>query len=116
MGFENSEVSLLITDDKEIRELNSQYRHKDKATDVLSFPLEEKPDINAMHLGDIVISLDTLEAQAESFGVTKRDEFYRLLIHGLLHLLGYDHEDVSKEEALRMQKKEAELFSEFVSD
>ncbi len=81
------EVSLLLTNDETIRELNNQYRSKDKPTDVLSFPMEDK-----LMLGDIVISIDTAKKQAEEREIALEREVAFLFIHGLLHLLGYDHE------------------------
>ena len=98
------ELSLLFTSDKEIRELNAHYRKKDKATDVLSFPLDD----NSM-LGDVVISVETAAKQAKSYRTTFRNEIERLLIHGVLHLLGHDHEGVSKSQAEKMRRLEVAL-------
>jgi probable rRNA maturation factor len=91
------ELSLLLTDDEGIRALNRAYRGQDKPTDVLSFPLwEEQPPISpgsaALPLGDIVISLARAEAMARELGHSARRETAFLFVHGLLHLLGYDHE------------------------
>ena len=92
--------------------MNSNFRGKNKPTDVLSFPLREgiggKVAGNA--LGDIVISLETTKRQAKELGATIKEELLRLLIHGLLHLLGYDHEGVSPAKARKMQEKEQTLF------
>ncbi len=108
----SSELSILFTTDEEIQQLNSQYRGKDAATDVLSFPLVDKDDPVAedLMLGDVVISLETAERQALELEVTFQEEVLRLLVHGLLHLLGYDHENVSESEVKRMQDKEDELY------
>lgn len=106
------ELSLLFTDDSEIQELNRNYRRKDKATDVLSFALDEGRGILKLKqapLGDIVISVETALRQARKFRVTPKQEFQRLLIHGLLHLLGYDHEGVTVKEANRMRRREKQL-------
>jgi probable rRNA maturation factor len=82
------EFSCLLTNDEEIRTLNKQFRKKDKTTDVLSFPaLPESGD-----LGDIAISVDRAVAQAREHGHTVEQEIEILILHGLLHLLGYDHE------------------------
>lgn len=108
---ENYEVSLSVVSDDEIRELNRDYRKKDKKTDVLSFPMlsdDEFPIQGPIMLGDIVISLETCEEQAAEIGHSVRDEFSRLLVHGFLHLMGYDHE-ISEEEDVRMRQKEDEL-------
>lgn len=92
--------------DPEIHSLNRQYRQKDKPTDVLSFPLAD--DVCPALLGDVVISVDTATRQAHRRGHSLREEIQTLLIHGVLHLLGYDHE-VSRSEAIRMRKKEREI-------
>ena len=91
--------------DPAIRELNRRYRNRDTPTDVLSFPLADEvcPDL----LGDVVISVDTLRRQARQRKRSVADELLRLLIHGILHLLGYDHE-VSPAEARRMRRMERE--------
>lgn len=98
------ELSVLLTDDKEIHRLNRDFRGKDKPTDVLSFPMPD-PDL----LGDVVISLPTAKRQAKKFGVSFEEEFYRLLVHGTLHLLGFEHERVSKGVAEKMRRKEKAL-------
>lgn len=85
----SSELSLLLCCDEEIRKMNSKWRGMDNATDVLSFP-QDDPD--RVILGDVVISVETAERQAEERGLELRDELRILLLHGLLHLLGYDHE------------------------
>ena len=98
----DKDIELIITNDEEIKEINKQYRNKDKATDVLSFPLEEMPD---MPLGSIIISIDTAKKGAKEFGHSIDDEIKLLFLHGLLHLLGYDHEKDNGE----MRKKEEEI-------
>lgn len=103
LGHRNVELSILLTDDAGIRELNREYRGKDKPTDVLSFPMND-----AELLGDIVISMDRAAAQAEEFGCTVMEEEARLLVHGLLHLLGYDHVKGGRQ-AAKMRAKEAEV-------
>ncbi len=104
VGLEKTELSILITSDEEIRELNRLYRNKDKATDVLSFPMGE--EIGGWKLlGDVVISIDTARVQAKELGISLEEEVKRLLIHGIVHLLGYDHE-LSKEEEKRFREME----------
>ncbi len=100
------DVELILTDDNEIQELNRLHRQKDKPTDVLSFPLENIP---GMPLGSIVISIDTAKKGAEEFGHSIEDEIKLLFIHGLLHLLGYDHETDNGE----MREKEKEIIEKF---
>jgi len=93
-----------------MRALNKQYRGKNGTTDVLSFPAREGPfaDVRPELLGDIVISIPLAEKQARSAGHSLNREIEMLLIHGLLHLLGYDHER-SPAEARRMRRKERML-------
>ena len=111
-----AEVSVTFTDDVRIRELNREYRHIDKATDVLSFPLGENGvyDINrdtgAKLLGDIVISIDHAEAQAEEYGHSLQREIGFLTVHSMLHLLGYDHE-TSEEDDADMRRRQSEILS-----
>ncbi|MBN2044117.1 MAG: rRNA maturation RNase YbeY [Anaerolineales bacterium] len=102
-----SALSLRITTDEEIQQLNKKYLGKDAPTDVLSFPISfEDPETGAPYLGDIVISLPTATRQAESSGHAASEEIKLLLVHGILHLLGYDHttpEDKSQMWALQNQ-------------
>jgi len=93
------EVSVILTDNKEIRKLNKEFRNIDKATDVLSFPMEENV------LGDIVISLDKTKKQADLYGHSFERELTFLCIHGLLHLLGYEHEISIDEEKIMFDKQ-----------
>ncbi len=79
-------INLVLMGDKEIRKLNRKFRKKDKATDVLAFPMKEEGI-----LGDIAISTDTAKRNAERFGVSYREELKRLAVHGVLHLIGYKH-------------------------
>ena len=104
LELSDSELSLLFTDDNEIHRLNAEWRGKDKPTDVLSFPSGEEET-----LGDVVISVPTMKRQAREYKVRPAEECLRLLIHGTLHLIGYDHEKVTKKEGARMRKKEEEL-------
>jgi probable rRNA maturation factor len=79
-------INLVFIGDEEIRKLNHQYRKKDKATDVLAFPMGEDGI-----LGDIAISTETAKRNAKRFGVIYKEELKRLVIHGVLHVIGYDH-------------------------
>jgi probable rRNA maturation factor len=108
-----TEVSVLFTNDALIHELNRSYRGKDKPTDVLSFPQEEDwgSMIHSPSLGDIVISVETAKRQSKKFGVTYRNEILRLLTHGLLHLAGYDHENVPPKKAQRMRRAERRILA-----
>jgi probable rRNA maturation factor len=97
LGLSKVELSIVLVSDAQIRRLNKLYRNKDKPTDVLSFPIGEK--VNGwLILGDIVISVDTAKRQAQELGYSLEEELKRLLVHGLVHLLGYDHELGGEEE------------------
>ncbi|ABC82489.1 rRNA maturation RNase YbeY [Anaeromyxobacter dehalogenans] len=106
LGREDAELSILLVTDRRIRTLNREWRQKDQATDVLSFPISEPPGAGAL-LGDVVISLDTAARRARSDGRRVGAELDRYLAHGILHLLGYDHERPA--DARAMAEKEAEL-------
>ena len=93
------EVSVTFTNDKEIRALNKKFRNIDKSTDVLSFPLFEESADGTRELGDIVLSLERAEEQAENFGHSLQREVGYLTTHSMLHLLGYDHETGEEDEA-----------------
>lgn len=102
-----SELSLLLTTDQAIQVLNKNYRNKDKPTDVLSFPLLEGEGSEfSISLGDLVISLETCKRQAIELELSDKERFLQLLVHGLLHLLGYDHENVPESERIRMEERE----------
>lgn len=93
--FGNESLSVILADDDYLQNLNRQYRSVDKPTDVLSFSLEEDfPDQTEKYLGDVVISITTAERQAAEAGHSIEDEISLLTIHGILHLLGYDHDTV----------------------
>jgi len=111
LGRENSEFSLLLTRDKTIRQLNRDYRGKDSPTDVLSFPQDEEAvnDAGKQMLGDVVISVETAGRQAREHSLSFEEELILLTIHGLLHLLGYDHEQ-SRDDARIMKRETRRLF------
>jgi probable rRNA maturation factor len=104
IGKHGSSATVAFVSDKSIRKLNQQFRNTDKPTDVLSFPSGDE-DAN---LGDIAISVDTAATQAKDNGLTFEDEIAQLILHGLLHLSGYDHETDNGEMnrlELRLRKK-----------
>lgn len=108
LKLQKSELSVLLCDDPFIRRLNAQWRQKDEPTDVLSFAMGEGEQIGDDDvLGDIVISIDTAARQAEGLGHPLALELQVLLVHGLCHLLGYDH--IEPEDAVEMRALEAEL-------
>ena len=109
----DKEISLSFVDDENIKQLNKQYLGKDKATNVLSFSLQEGEygDINPQILGDIIISVETAQRDALYGRLTIAQEIDFLIIHGILHLLGYNHENTTKRETNKMRQKEKELFT-----
>jgi probable rRNA maturation factor len=100
-------ISVTLVDDASIRTLNREHRGKDKPTDVLSFPLEPEPFSHERLLGDIVISIDTARRQAADYDAPLQRELERLMIHGLLHVLGHDHMEPG--ERARMEAEERRL-------
>jgi probable rRNA maturation factor len=102
----DAELSVLLTDDRGIQELNRQHRHKDKPTDVLAFPMAEGILDPRGILGDVVISLDTADRQARARRRPLIEEVRFLLAHGVLHLVGYDHaEPAEKREMVGMTRR-----------
>jgi probable rRNA maturation factor len=111
-----SSLSLTLVNDQTIREMNRVHRAKDKATDVLSFPLLDAQEIAGLRqagggkddrgdeaermLGDVVISVDTALRQASDYDASLQDELYRLLIHGVAHVMGHDHEEPAERERM----------------
>jgi rRNA maturation RNase YbeY len=87
-----AELSIALVGDREMRPLNAKYRKKNQTTDVLSFLVEDQPMSGSKILGDVVISVEQARCQAKERGKTLKSEVVTLLIHGILHLLGYDHE------------------------
>lgn len=104
---------MLIVDDAEIRTINRDYLGRDKATNVISFAMQEGEGVGVQPglLGDVVISADTAERDAFEASISFESELYFLLLHGILHLLGYDHERGTEAEAMRMEAREREIFA-----
>jgi len=111
-GSDEAEVSLMLVEDQRIHDLNLEYRGVDRATDVLSFALQEdmedEPDsgFEDEMLGDIVISVPKARAQAEEYGHSFERELVYLAVHGTLHLLGFDHEEETEKQAMRLKEEE----------
>lgn len=103
----SKDIELIFVNNDEIQQLNKEHRNIDKATDVLSFPLEF--DMPNMPLGSVVISINFVQKKADEYGHSFQDELQLLFIHGLLHLLGYDHEVDNGEH----RDKEEELIKTF---
>ncbi len=104
-----AELSILLTNDEEQHELNKQWRGKDSSTNVLSFPQIEPFGPVVGILGDITLARETLEREAVDQGVSFADHFIHLVVHGFLHILGYDH--MNDEEALQMESLETQILA-----
>ena len=103
LGTVEGDIVVLLTDDAAVRELNGRFRDKDKPTNVLSFPAPE----NAFpHLGDIVLAYGVCATEAEAQGKTLADHLSHLVVHGVLHLLGRDHEDDAEAEEMEAEERE----------
>jgi probable rRNA maturation factor len=112
LGCPDAELSVLLVDDTQIAVLNKEYLGRTGPTNVIAFPMQEGPfgDITPDLLGDVVISVETSDREANGGGIPPEERFLELLIHGILHLLGYDHEN-DEAEAARMEKKTRELMA-----
>jgi probable rRNA maturation factor len=105
LQLQKNDISFLLTDDKRIHELNKNYRGKDRPTDVLAFAMREGEfaALAGAVLGDVIVSVPTAEKQAESRRASTLDELTMLLAHGLLHLLGWDHDTPAKDRRMRAE-------------
>jgi probable rRNA maturation factor len=113
VDIKSPEVSMTFTDNEGIRELNRVHRDIDRATDVLSFPMfdfEDESEELEGALGDIVISLERAQEQAETFGHSFEREVAFLCVHSMLHLLGYDHE-LGEKEDMDMRRRQSEIMT-----
>ena len=105
-------ISLLITNNENIQQINKEYRGKDMPTDVISFAYNETENFGPVEvIGDIVISLDRVIEQSNSYNHSEAIEFYYVLCHGLLHILGYDH--IEEEDRIKMRSKEEFYLTKF---
>lgn len=109
-------ISIVITDSDEIRDLNREYLGRDGPTNVISFSMKEGEAIagDDAYYGDVVVSADAARKEAAEYGYGTGEMFLLYIIHGILHLFGYNHEGVSEAEAERMEEKQLEMF-EFLS-
>ena len=103
LGAVAGDIVVLLTDDEAVRDLNARFRDKDRPTNVLSFPA---PENAAPHLGDIVLAYGVCAAEAEAQGKTLADHLSHLVVHGVLHLLGRDHEDDAEAEEMEAEERE----------
>ena len=109
VGEKNAELSLALIGNLEIKKLNARYRKKDYATDVLSFPVEGIVLKETRLLGDVVVSVEKAVEQARAHGHSSEQELVKLLIHGIVHLIGYDHER-SARDARAMRRVEKRIY------
>lgn len=111
LGERGASLSLRLVGDRAIRAINREHRGKDAATDVLSFSLREPNEDSAQGpvaerlLGDVVISVETARRQADGYDASLQDELYRLLIHGLLHVMGHDHEAAAQRRVMEREER-----------
>lgn len=115
LDCDDRELSILFTNDEFIAELNRKYLNREGPTNVLAFPMSGNDDIDSSILGDVVISVDTAIRESEECGEGLDETIYRLLIHGILHLQGYDHL-VSREDEKKMQREEERLLRLILED
>lgn len=110
LGNPEAELSIVFVDDKEIAALNRQYLNREGPTNVIAFPMKEGAysEISPDLLGDVVISVETAEREGKEAGMTLEMRLEDLLVHGILHLFGYDHE-IDPQDALRMEEKHQQL-------
>ena len=103
----NIELSVFLTSNKKIQKLNQEYRNKDKPTNVLSFPMGSISGDNSVLIGDIVIALETIISEAKKLKISRKNYLSKITIHGLLHLLGYDH--IEQNDFIKMDKIEKNI-------
>ncbi|MGD2028335.1 MAG: rRNA maturation RNase YbeY [Desulfobacterales bacterium] len=110
LACHDAELSILIVDDPEISELNKKYLDRHGPTNVIAFPMRtgQFNNIAPQVLGDVVISIETAAREGKVAGISMEERFTQLLVHGILHLLGYDHE-TNKTQAYEMEKKSTEI-------
>ena len=110
LGCHDKELSIVFTDDARMAKLNAQYLGREGSTNVIAFPMSggPQPQVQSEMLGDVVISVDTARDESRLQGEPMAETIYRLLIHGILHLLDYDHERSSME-SRRMEKEQTRL-------
>ncbi|MBN1498052.1 MAG: rRNA maturation RNase YbeY [Spirochaetes bacterium] len=110
LDLQNARITIILTGDAYIRTINSEYRSIDAPTDVISFANRDNPfpDIDASQeeIGDVYISAERAERQSHEYRVSLMDEVKRLIIHGILHLVGYDHERSDEDEEIMLQKED----------
>lgn len=116
LNMENAELSVVLTDDSHIRELNRTYLDRDRPTNVISFPQQEGEGPSGEHLGDIVISVERAADEADGSGMNTMERLMQLLVHGICHLIGYDHEGVSEEKSREMEDAQDQILNYLRTD
>ena len=112
--MDNAEITIRIVDEQESQQLNNTYRHKDKPTNVLSFPFESPIEIEVPLLGDLIICKQVVEAEAKEQHKSLTAHWAHMIVHGCLHLLGYDH--ILDEEAEEMENIEIDIMAQLGFD
>ncbi len=107
---EDAEICITLVDEDQIHKLNKEYRHVDKPTNILSFPFECPPEVKLDLLGDLVVCFSVLEQEAKDQNKSLEEHFCHLIVHGTLHLLGYDH--IQDDEAVIMENLEIEILQQ----
>lgn len=117
LALPDAELSILLVNDAQIRELNRQYLQKDKPTNILAFPMRkgEYATVHPHLLGDLVISVETAQRQCKRFGLHPTQMIILLMVHGILHLIGYEHEG-SRKGAREMALKQKQLFTRVLEE
>jgi rRNA maturation RNase YbeY len=110
LELKNASITLIVTDDAYMRSINREFRGLDEPTDVISFSNRDNPfpelDADCEEIGDLYISMERAERQAREYRVSLDDEMKRLIVHGILHLVGYDHERSDADEEIMLQKED----------
>lgn len=117
-GFPDAQLSILILDNAGIQEINRDYLQRDRPTNVISFAMQEGEGsgLQPLLLGDVVISAERAAEDAAEAGVPFEHELVFLLLHGILHLLGYDHERGTEQQALEMEAREMDVFTQLKTE
>ena len=110
LDLKNASITLIVTDDAYMRKINREYRGLDEPTDVISFSNRDNPfpdiDADSEEIGDLYISMEKADRQAREYRVSLDEEMKRLIVHGMLHLVGYDHERSDSDEEIMLQKED----------
>lgn len=110
LDLRNASITLIVTDDAYMRKINREFRGHDEPTDVISFSNRDNPfpeiDAESEEIGDLYISMERADRQALEYRVSLDDEMKRLIVHGMLHLVGYDHERSDSDEEIMLQKED----------